>query len=88
MHPLGAPGWREFSGLCSEAGHRDFKVIGCTKGWRVWEPVSCVWFVLCSKDVYISGNPQGGRVDHNHIGSLWSHRGVTSLKMRLGEAVR
>lgn len=53
--------------------------------WRVWEPVSCVWLALCVKDVYIPGNPQGGRVGHNQIGSLWSHRGVALLKMRLGK---
>jgi hypothetical protein len=62
-------------------------VIGCAKGWRVWEPVSCVCLVLCSKDVYVPGNPQGGRIGHNQIGSLWSRRGVTPLKMRFGEAV-
>lgn len=43
--------------------------------------------VLCSMDVQIPGNPQGGRVDHNHTGSFWSHRDVTPLKRRLGEAV-
>lgn len=43
--------------------------------------------VLCFMDVQIPGNPQGGRVDHNHTGSFWSHRDVTPLKRRLGEAV-
>lgn len=80
-------GWKELSGLCSGAGHGDFQVIGCAKGWRVWEPVSCVCLVLCSKDVYVSGNPQGGRIGHNQICSLWSRRGVTPLKMRFGEVV-
>lgn len=80
-------GWGELSGLSFGAGHGDFQVIECAKGWRVWEPVSCVYLVLCSKDVHIPGNPQGGRVGHNQIGSLWSRRGVTPLKMRFGEVV-
>lgn len=91
VYHLRAPGcrdgWKELSGLCSGAGHGDFQVIGCGKGWRVWEPVSSVWLILCVKDVYILGNPQGGRVVHNQIGSLWSHRSVMSLKNEAWEAV-
>lgn len=44
--PSGAPGWRDGwskrSGFCSGAGLGEFQVIGCAKGWRVWESVSCV----------------------------------------------